>query len=180
MVQDWIIVMQHWLVCPKQLLQHYNVSRTQRLAWSSSWAVVNTSLHVWYSYTGFQCAGASSSNCVALCTLFHTGRVQRIWPTSSSPLVPAVHALVSVQHRWPNTCCRGCAQSSWNVRFRTQDCPHGTDYLKICALWQTQLTFENSWKLTFLLLLIMFTDICSRGLPFYVFRTFVMHLCACL
>jgi len=46
MVQDWIIVMQHWLVCPKQLLHHYNVFRTQRLARSLSWAVVNTSLHV--------------------------------------------------------------------------------------------------------------------------------------
>jgi len=28
---DWTIAMQHWPVCPKQLLHHYNVSRTQRL-----------------------------------------------------------------------------------------------------------------------------------------------------
>jgi len=141
--------MQHWLICPKQLLHHYNVSRTQRLAWSSSWAVVNTSLHVCYSCTGFQWASASSSNCVALCTLFHTGRVQRIWPTSSSALVPAVHALVYVQHRLTTTRCHGCAQSSRNVRSGTQDRLHGTDCPKICAPWQTQLAFENSWKLTF-------------------------------
>jgi len=133
---DWIIVMQHWLVCPKQLLHHYNVSRTQRLAWSSSCAVMNTSLHVCCSCTGFQCDGASasSSNCVALCTLFHTGRVQHIWPTSSSPLVLAVQALVSVQHRRPTTRCRSCAQSSWNMRSRMQD-EHRTVRME-CIVWR--------------------------------------------
>jgi len=47
--------------------------------------------------------------------------------------------------RRPTTRCRGCALSSRNVHFHTQDRPHGTDYnLKICAPWQTQLSFENS------------------------------------
>ena len=44
----------------------------------------------------------------------------------------------------PTTRCRGCAQSSRNVRSRTLDRPHGTDCLTICVLWQTQLSFENS------------------------------------
>jgi len=39
--QDWIIAMQHWLaiVWITQLLHHYNVFGTRRLAWSLSWAV---------------------------------------------------------------------------------------------------------------------------------------------
>jgi len=91
------------------------------------------------------------------------------------PLVPAIHALVYVQHRRLTTRCSGCALSSRNKRSRTQDRPHGTDCPKICTPWQTQLSFENSWKLTY-----VYWHLLLWTLSFHVFRTVVMHLCACL
>jgi len=135
-----------------------------------------------YSCTGLlpvRCRVQFKLCCVALCTQFSKGRVRRIWSTSLSLLVPAVHVVpASVPRRRPTTRCRGCAQSSLNVRSHMHDLLHdGTDCLKICAPWPTQLNFGNSWKLTFSLQPITFTDIWHRRFDVLCFMTAVMHLC---
>ena len=44
--------MQHWLVCHWRLSHHYNEFRTRRLAWSSSWTLVNMSRRACCSHSG--------------------------------------------------------------------------------------------------------------------------------
>ena len=120
-----------------------------------------------------QYAGASSSNCVALCTQFSTGRVRRIWLTSLSLLVPAVHVVsASVPRRRPTTRCHGCAQSSLNVRSHMQDLLHGTNWLpEDLGAVADPAEFRKQLKTHFSLQLIMFTDICHRGFYLLCFRS---------
>ena len=55
--------------------------------------------------------------------------------------------------------CYGCEQSLANVRSVMPAPPHGTTCLKTCAPRQTQRSSENSWRLTFLVALLMFNDV---------------------
>ena len=100
---------------------------------------------------------------VALCTLFHTGRVQRIRPTSSSPLVSAVHALVCVQHRRPVDYTLPRLRTKFAERAFSYAGPSAwnglSDDLRAVA---DPAEFRKHLKAYFLLQLIMFIDICSR------------------
>ena len=53
--------------------------------------------------------------------------------------------------------CHGCAQSSANVHLATPVPLRGTTCLKMCAPSQTQRSSDSSWRLTFLLELLMFS-----------------------
>ena len=118
--------------------------RSRRLAWFSSWAPASMSRHICYSCTGYQYAGASSSNCAALCTPSSTGPVQRICQTLLSPSVQVVHVPDYVPHRRRTSHCHGCAQSSTNVHLATPVPLRGTTCLKICAPSQTQRSSDSS------------------------------------
>ena len=98
---------------------------------------VTVALATWY-------AGASSSNCAALCTPSSTGRVQRICQTLLSPSVQAVHVPDYVPPRRRTSHCHDCAQSSANVHLATPVLLRGTTCLKICAPSQTQRSSDSS------------------------------------
>ena len=59
---------------------------------------------------------------------------------------------------WRTSHCHGCAQSSANVHLATPVLLRGTTCLKICAPSQTQRSSDSSWRLTFLLEFLMFSD----------------------
>ena len=54
--------------------------------------------------------------------------------------------------------CHACAQTSANVHLATPVPLRGTTCLKICAPLQTRRSSDSSWRLTFLLELLMFSD----------------------
>ena len=70
----------------------------------------------------------------------------------------AVHVPDYVPPRRRTSRCHGCAQSSVNIHLATPVPLCGTTCLKICVLLQTQRSSDNSWRLTFLLELLMFSD----------------------
>ena len=156
-MHDWNVL--HWASRPMQLcwLFHCDTSvimrGCQRLLCRRFKSVGQP-----ISYTGYQYAGASSSNHAPLCTPSSTGRVQRICQTLLSPSVQAVHVPDYVPLRRRTSHCHGCAQSSANVHLATPVLLRGTTCLKICAPLQTQRSSDSSWRLTFLLELVMFSD----------------------
>jgi len=76
-----ITAIHHWPVCCSRRWHRYNECRTPQLAWSSSLEQEITSLQVYSSCTGCQCAGASSLSCVAWRIQSFMERAQRTWQT---------------------------------------------------------------------------------------------------
>ena len=68
---------------------HFSEYKTPRHAWSSSWVQGSTSLHVFSNCIGCLSAGASSSNCAALCIQFSTESARCIYQTSFRQWVPS-------------------------------------------------------------------------------------------
>ena len=111
--------------------------------------IINASVTVALRCTGYQYAGASSSNCAALCTPYSTGRAQRICQTLLSPSVQAVHVPDYVPLRRRTSHCHGCAQSSANVHLATLVPLRGTTCLKICAPLTDTAKFRQQLKTYF-------------------------------
>ena len=83
------------------------------------------------------------------------GNASGLCQTLLSPSVQAVHVPDYVPPR------RGTSQyiqSSANVHLATPVLLRGTTFLKFCAPLQTQRSSDNSWRLTLLLELLMFSD----------------------
>jgi len=125
--------MQHWHVCPKQLLHHYKVSRTQRLAWrhsmSATVALAFRSWHVLFKLS-----------CIMHTVFYGTSPAYLTNIVESAVQVPA-----SVQHRRPTTHCHSCGQSSLNGYSHMPDRLHGTHFRKICMPRQTQWSSETDF-----------------------------------
>jgi len=159
--------MQHWLVSHWWLLHLYNEFTTQpRLAWSSSWGLVNTSLCVRYSFTGYQYDGASNSHCAASCIPSSMGRVQRIWRTLLNPLVPVECFLAFMWHRRPTSHCHCCAQSLVSVPAWKHTAWRSTDSLEFRKrrkhILGYALMFTDFWPLVLCFLWATAKHLCSH------------------
>ena len=115
--------------------------------------------------------------CCVMHSVFH--RMCPAYLSNMSPSVQAVHVSDYIPP-WQRTFhCHGCAQSSVNVHFLSFS--HAgpsawNDLPEDLRRWQTQQSSDSSWRLTFLLELLMFSDLRPSFLMFY--RTHVMHLCS--
>ena len=132
--------------------------------------------------------------CIALCTQFSTGRVRRIWSTSSSLPVPVIHVPASVPRRRPTTAYHGCTQSWLNVGLRShmQGILHGSwnglpEDLRSLAdpvEFQKELkthfftTAHNVyWHMSSWILRFMFCDCCNAPMSMFVIVALEMHIC---